>query len=120
LECDRKKRELKELLTENGRDGARGGHVDARRRRGRPTRCTRSYTLQDSGKGDPRHLRGTGLEKGEVELILGLRRMSPENSRPPSCRIRVPVAAGGTTPINIAAATTVFGRRRKRFGKGRA
>ncbi len=40
----------------------------------------RVYALADSGKDVNEICAGTGLEKGEVELILGLRRMPPHGS----------------------------------------
>ncbi|HZE96491.1 MAG TPA: hypothetical protein VE981_05665 [Planctomycetota bacterium] len=80
LECDRKKRELEELLTKTGGTApAAATSTPTPTRQANPLH-TQVYTLQDSGKEILDICAATGLEKGEVELILGLRRMSPENS----------------------------------------
>jgi hypothetical protein len=70
LECDQKKRELEALL----------GKTAAPAEKSAPPRAANPlhdqvYTLQDSGKELLDICAATGLEKGEVELILGLRRM---------------------------------------------
>ena len=73
LECDQKKRELEALL----------GKAPAPDAAARPAPAPRApnplhdqvYTLQDSGKEVLDICAATGLEKGEVELILGLRKM---------------------------------------------
>jgi hypothetical protein len=80
LECDQKKRELEALL---GRSVLPAG---ALAKAGEPVdkppvpRAVNPlhdqvYSLQDSGKEVLDICAATGLEKGEVELILGLRRM---------------------------------------------
>ena len=80
LECDQKKRELEALLgksvepAERPFDSAQGKpHAP---RAANPLH-DQVYTLQDSGKELLDICAATGLEKGEVELILGLRRMPP-------------------------------------------
>ena len=73
LECDQKKRELEELL----------GKAPAADPSAKPAPAARAtnplhdqvYSLQDSGKEVLDICAATGLEKGEVELILGLRKM---------------------------------------------
>ena len=75
LECDQKKRELEELL---GRSAAPAAAPPP----SPPPRAAnplheRVYTLKDSGKDLLDICAETGLEKGEVELILGLRGMPP-------------------------------------------
>lgn len=77
LECDQKKRELEALL------GRAGAPPDAPEKPAAPAKAANPlhdqvYTLQDSGKEILDICAATGLEKGEVELILGLRRMPPE------------------------------------------
>ena len=72
LECDQKKRELEALLGKTG--------VAAEPAPKAPARSTNPlhdqvYSLQDSGKEILDICAATGLEKGEVELILGLRKM---------------------------------------------
>ena len=76
LECDRKKRDLEALL---GRDPAAGTPAPppAPMRPANPLH-EQVYSLKDSGKEVADICTATGLEKGEVELILGLRRMPPE------------------------------------------
>ena len=80
LECDQKKREIEELLS-------RTAGIPAAPPRGllppgpaRPANPLHSqvYTLKDSGKELLDICAATGLEKGEVELILGLRGMPPD------------------------------------------
>jgi|SRR6185295_16344770 len=72
LECDQKKRELETLL---------GKTVETAEKPAAPRASNplhdQVYTLQDSGKELLDICAATGLEKGEVELILGLRRMPP-------------------------------------------
>ena len=72
LECDQKKRELEALL---GKTGAAA--EPAPKAPGRSTNPLHDqvYSLQDSGKEILDICAATGLEKGEVELILGLRKM---------------------------------------------
>jgi hypothetical protein len=79
LECDQKKRELEELL------GRAGGTAPSAEPAAAPTRPanplhTQVYSLQDSGKELLDICAATGLEKGEVELILGLRKMPREKA----------------------------------------
>jgi hypothetical protein len=73
LECDQKKRELEELL-------GKAPAADAAAKPAPASRATNPlhdqvYSLQDSGKEVLDICAATGLEKGEVELILGLRKM---------------------------------------------
>ena len=73
LECDQKKRELEELL-------GKAPAADAAAKPASPGRAPNPlhdqvYSLQDSGKEVLDICAATGLEKGEVELILGLRKM---------------------------------------------
>src|SRR5258706_4060704 len=80
LEVDQKKRELEELLARTGGAAPAPGQLS---QTPTPVRAqnplhTQVYTLQDSGKEILDICAATGLEKGEVELILGLRRMPPE------------------------------------------
>ena len=72
LECDQKKRELEALLAKPG--------AEAPEKSAPPPRPVNPlhdqvYSLQDSGKELLDICAATGLEKGEVELILGLRKM---------------------------------------------
>ncbi|RPH44302.1 MAG: hypothetical protein EHM91_08290 [Planctomycetota bacterium] len=72
LECDQKKRELDALLAKTG--------PDAPEKSAPPPKAANPlhdqvYSLQDSGKELLDICAATGLEKGEVELILGLRKM---------------------------------------------
>ena len=72
LECDQKKRELEALLSKAG--------TDAPEKSAPPPKAANPlhdqvYSLQDSGKELLDICAATGLEKGEVELILGLRKM---------------------------------------------
>lgn len=71
LECDQKKRELEALL---------GKIPGSAEKSAPPARASNPlhdqvYSLQDSGKELLDICAATGLEKGEVELILGLRKM---------------------------------------------
>ena len=73
LECDQKKRELEELL-------GKAPSADPSPKPAPAARATNPlhdqvYSLQDSGKEILDICAATGLEKGEVELILGLRKM---------------------------------------------
>lgn len=73
LECDQKQRDLEALL----------GKAPAAEAAAKPAPAGRAsnplhdqvYSLQDSGKEVLDICAATGLEKGEVELILGLRKM---------------------------------------------
>ena len=72
LECDQKKRELEGLLAKAG---------GAPEKSAPPAKAANPlhdqvYSLQDSGKEILDICAATGLEKGEVELILGLRKMN--------------------------------------------
>ena len=72
LECDQKKRELEALLAKAG--------PNAPEKSAPPPKAANPlhdqvYSLQDSGKELLDICAATGLEKGEVELILGLRKM---------------------------------------------
>lgn len=67
LECDQKKRELEALL-------GKAPPAEAPAKAANPLH-DQVYTLQDSGKELLDICAATGLEKGEVELILGLRKM---------------------------------------------
>jgi hypothetical protein len=74
LECDQKKRELEALL------GKTPAAAEAPAKPGPAPRASNPlhdqvYSLQDSGKEVLDICAATGLEKGEVELILGLRKM---------------------------------------------
>ena len=69
LECDQKKKELEALLGK-----APPAEPPAPARSANPLH-DQVYTLQDSGKEILDICAATGLEKGEVELILGLRKM---------------------------------------------
>ncbi len=73
LECDQKKRELEGLL---GKLSAPEAPSKSPPRSANPLH-DQVYTLQDSGKQILDICAATGLEKGEVELILGLRKMPP-------------------------------------------
>jgi hypothetical protein len=70
LECDQKKRELEALLGKTGEAAEKSPSPRA------PNPLhDQVYSLQDSGKEVLDICAATGLEKGEVELILGLRKM---------------------------------------------
>ncbi len=72
-ECDRKKAELEALL---GRAPAGNAPPPPPPRPSNPLH-DQVYALQDKGKSIAEICAATELEKGEVELILGLRRMPP-------------------------------------------
>lgn len=76
LECDQKKKEIEELLRRSG------GPAPPAAAPSRPPNPLHSqvYSLQDTGKDLGEICSATGLEKGEVELILGLRKMPPAGS----------------------------------------
>jgi hypothetical protein len=76
LDCDQKKKEIEELLEH--RVGAGHSKV-APPPPPRPSLPLHDqvYSLQDAGKDVSDICGATGLEKGEVELILGLRKMPP-------------------------------------------
>lgn len=80
LECDQKKRELEDVLGRAG--GAAPAPLAPTAPPSRPANPLHSqvYTLQDSGKELLDICAATGLEKGEVELILGLREMPPNKA----------------------------------------
>jgi hypothetical protein len=72
LDCDRKQRELEALLGKApAAEPAKAGPTP---RAPNPLH-DQVYSLQDSGKELLDICAATGLEKGEVELILGLRKM---------------------------------------------
>jgi hypothetical protein len=75
LECDQKKRELEALLGKT--EGAATAEPPAKTPAARASNPLHDqvYSLQDSGKEILDICAATGLEKGEVELILGLRKM---------------------------------------------
>jgi len=82
LECDQKKRDLEDLLGKAGgaaSPAAGPAAPAAHPSSSRPLNPLHSqvYSLQDSGKEILDICAATGLEKGEVELILGLRQMPP-------------------------------------------
>lgn len=76
LECDQKKKGLEDLLARAGGLPPAPEAPPAASRPANPLH-TQVYSLQDSGKEVLDICAATGLEKGEVELILGLRRMPP-------------------------------------------
>ena len=73
LECDQKKKELEALLARVPAAGLPKGDL-APARPANPLH-DQVYSLKDSGKTVFDICSATGLEKGEVELILGLRNM---------------------------------------------
>ena len=77
LEVDQKKKELEELLERTGGAPAAGTLPPAApvAKASNPLH-TQVYGLKDSGKEILDICAATGLEKGEVELILGLRKLS--------------------------------------------
>jgi hypothetical protein len=81
VECDQKKRELEELIRRSGASAPAPGMPDpappAPPARPANPLHEQVYALQDSGRELQEICGATGLEKGEVELILGLRRMPP-------------------------------------------
>lgn len=80
-ECDRKAKELEALL---GRVPAAAGPRREEPSPPVPPLHGRIYALQDSGRDVAGICAETGMEKGEVELILGLRRVPPMNPDPKS------------------------------------
>jgi len=79
LECDQKKRDLEDLIAKASglpEPPAPGLLPPAPARPANPLHA-QVYTLKDSGKELLDICAATGLEKGEVELILGLRGMPP-------------------------------------------
>jgi hypothetical protein len=82
LECDQKKRDLEEAIARTAGLPAvppPGTLPPAPQRPSNPLH-SQVYTLKDSGKELLDICAATGLEKGEVELILGLRGMPPEKT----------------------------------------
>jgi hypothetical protein len=79
-ECDRKSKELSALL---GRAPAAPPPAGEPARPSDPLH-DRVYALQDAGRDVAGIGADTGLEKGEVELILGLRRVHPMKPAPKS------------------------------------
>jgi hypothetical protein len=77
LECDQKKRELEALLGGKAPAAPAAAEKSAPAARAANPLHEQVYTLQDSGREVLDICAATGLEKGEVELILGLRRMPP-------------------------------------------
>jgi hypothetical protein len=80
LECDQKKRELEALLGRSALPAGALTKAGESAEKPAPPRAANPlhdqvYSLQDSGKEVLDICAATGLEKGEVELILGLRRM---------------------------------------------
>jgi type II secretory pathway component PulM len=75
LECDQKKRELETLLGKAGGATTEPAAKNSAARASNPLH-DQVYSLQDSGKEILDICAATGLEKGEVELILGLRKMN--------------------------------------------
>lgn len=75
-ECDQKKKELETLL---GRAASAGPSKPEPSPPPRPANPLHDqvWSLQDAGKDPLEICSATGLEKGEVDLILGLRRMPP-------------------------------------------
>jgi len=80
LECDQKKRELEDLLARAGGPAASPAQPASAPARPSNPLHTQVYSLQDSGKEVLDICTATGLEKGEVELILGLRKMPREKT----------------------------------------
>ncbi len=74
MECDQKKRELEALLGKAGGTAAESAPKAPPAKASNPLH-DQVYSLQDSGKEILDICAATGLEKGEVELILGLRKM---------------------------------------------
>ena len=78
-ECDQKKAELEKLLHTNGKvEPAPTPKTPTASRPSNPLH-DQVYALQDAGKGLDDICGETGLERGEVELIFGLRRMAHPN-----------------------------------------
>ena len=74
LECDQKKKELEALMGRAAPDLPAEAPAKGPAKAANPLH-DQVYTLQDSGKEILDICAATGLEKGEVELILGLRKM---------------------------------------------
>lgn len=74
LECDQKQRDLEALLGKAAAPDAAAAKPAPPARAANPLH-DQVYSLQDSGKEVLDICAATGLEKGEVELILGLRKM---------------------------------------------
>lgn len=74
LDCDQKKKELEGLLGRTATAGPARIEPSPSTRPANPLH-EQVYGLQDSGKTVNDICTSTGLEKGEVELILGLRKM---------------------------------------------
>jgi hypothetical protein len=85
LDCEQKKKEIEELLgrasppppVPGPAPGSPPGEPAPRPAKAANPLHEQVYRLQDSGKDLGEICAATGLEKGEVELILGLRRMPP-------------------------------------------
>ncbi|HXG61470.1 MAG TPA: hypothetical protein VNO22_08855 [Planctomycetota bacterium] len=76
-ECDRKQKEIESLLGRTSPSApARTEAVPSAARAPNPLH-EQVYTLRDAGKDLLEICSATGLEKGEVELILGLRQVPP-------------------------------------------
>jgi hypothetical protein len=85
-ECDRKQKEIEALLSRPAAPGpAAAPKPEGTAPASRPPNPLHEqvYSLQDAGKDLLEICSATGLEKGEVELILGLRRVPPAGRRPP-------------------------------------
>jgi len=82
-ECDRKAKELEALLERAAAasGGGAGGEPPLPARPSNPLH-DQVYALRDSGKEIHEIGAATGLEKGEIELILGLRQVPP--MKPPA------------------------------------
>ncbi len=82
LECDQKKRDLEDLIAKTAGLPAATPPGILPPTPSRPSNPLHSqvYTLKDSGKELLDICAATGLEQGEVELILGLRGMPPEKN----------------------------------------
>ena len=82
LDCDRKQKEIEALLGRPSSAPPPGGATAGKPASSPPPRAANPlhdqvYALHDAGKNLLEICGATGLEKGEVELILGLRRMPP-------------------------------------------
>lgn len=85
-ECDRKQKELEALLGPRAAPDPSAGasKLELPGSVSRPPNPLHEqvYSLQDAGKDLQEISNATGLEKGEVELILGLRQVPPVGRRP--------------------------------------